>query len=110
MMAHLSGQRAAYAISTSWREKDPGRRRLLRGDYDRFCREVGGSFLELVRYWYHNDPNARRWWRQAKTLMGCAYGSSRPQVDFPRIVDLYMEGKIKLNELITRRFNRHDIE
>jgi S-(hydroxymethyl)glutathione dehydrogenase/alcohol dehydrogenase len=47
--------------------------------------------------------------RQAKTLMGCAYGSARPQVDFPRIVDLYMEGRIKLDELITRRFGLDEI-
>jgi S-(hydroxymethyl)glutathione dehydrogenase/alcohol dehydrogenase len=42
--------------------------------------------------------------RQAKTLIGCNYGSARPQVDFPKIVDLYMERRIKLDELITRRY------
>src|SRR5262249_29996191 len=47
--------------------------------------------------------------RHAKTLMACAYGSARPQVDFPKIVDLYMEGKIKLEELITRRFGLDEI-
>lgn len=47
--------------------------------------------------------------RHAKTLKGCAYGSARPQVDFPRIVDLYMEGRIKLDELITRRFGLDEI-
>lgn len=47
--------------------------------------------------------------RQAKTLMGCAYGSSRPQVDFPKLVDLYMEGRIKLDELVTRRFALDEI-
>jgi S-(hydroxymethyl)glutathione dehydrogenase/alcohol dehydrogenase len=47
--------------------------------------------------------------RQAKTLMGCAYGSARPQVDFPKIVDLYMAGKIQLDELITRRYGLDEI-
>jgi len=42
--------------------------------------------------------------RQAKSLIGCNYGSTRPHVDFPKIVDLYMEGRIKLDELITRRY------
>jgi S-(hydroxymethyl)glutathione dehydrogenase/alcohol dehydrogenase len=42
--------------------------------------------------------------RQSKTLMGCSYGSARPQVDFPRIVDLYMEGKLQLDELVSRRY------
>lgn len=47
--------------------------------------------------------------RQSKSLIGCSYGSARPHVDFPRIVDLYMEGKIKLDELITRRYGLDDI-
>ena len=47
--------------------------------------------------------------RHAKTLIGCNYGSVRPQVDFPRIVDLYMAGRIKLDELVTRRFDLTDI-
>jgi S-(hydroxymethyl)glutathione dehydrogenase / alcohol dehydrogenase len=47
--------------------------------------------------------------RQAKTLIGCNYGSTRPQVDFPKIVDLYMEGRIKLDELITRRYGLDDV-
>jgi S-(hydroxymethyl)glutathione dehydrogenase/alcohol dehydrogenase len=47
--------------------------------------------------------------RQAKTLIGCNYGSTRPQVDFPKIVDLYMEGRIKLDELITRRYGLDEV-
>jgi S-(hydroxymethyl)glutathione dehydrogenase/alcohol dehydrogenase len=47
--------------------------------------------------------------RQAKSLVGCAYGSARPQVDFPRIVDLYMEGKVKIDDLITRRYPLDEI-
>jgi S-(hydroxymethyl)glutathione dehydrogenase/alcohol dehydrogenase len=47
--------------------------------------------------------------RQAKSLIGCAYGSARPQVDFPRIVDLYMEGKVKIDDLITRRYPLDEI-
>jgi S-(hydroxymethyl)glutathione dehydrogenase/alcohol dehydrogenase len=37
-----------------------------------------------------------------KTIMGCRYGSSRPQHDIPRYADLYLAGKLKLDELITR--------
>lgn len=47
--------------------------------------------------------------RNAKSLVGCNYGSTRPQVDFPKLVDLYMEGRIKLDELITRRFALDEI-
>lgn len=45
----------------------------------------------------------------SKKLIGCAFGSSRPQVDFPLLVDLYMDGRIKLNELITERFRLDEI-
>lgn len=47
--------------------------------------------------------------RTARSLVGCNYGSTRPQVDFPKLLDLYMEGRIKLNELITRRFALDEI-
>lgn len=47
--------------------------------------------------------------RTGKTLMGCNYGSVRPQVDFPRFVDLYMNGRIMLDELISRRFTLDEV-
>ncbi len=39
-----------------------------------------------------------------KVLKGCVYGSARPRVDMPRIIDLYMSGKLKLDELVSRRY------
>jgi S-(hydroxymethyl)glutathione dehydrogenase/alcohol dehydrogenase len=45
----------------------------------------------------------------SKQLIGCAFGSTRPQVDFPLLVDLYMDGRIKLDELITRRFRLDEV-
>ena len=66
MMAHLSGHRAAYTLLAARREKDPALSRLLWKDYDRFCKEVSESFLTLVQYWYAHDPNAERWWKEAK--------------------------------------------
>jgi S-(hydroxymethyl)glutathione dehydrogenase / alcohol dehydrogenase len=35
------------------------------------------------------------------SIVGCNYGSVRPQVDFPKLVDLYMAGKLAIDELIT---------
>ncbi|MBI5629761.1 MAG: tryptophan 7-halogenase [Elusimicrobia bacterium] len=72
MMAHISGHRAAYALSTAWRLKDKGLGKLLWNDYDRFCKEIAGSFMALIEFWYHNDPNARSWWRKARQAMGRA--------------------------------------
>ncbi|MDP9373668.1 MAG: zinc-binding dehydrogenase [Chloroflexota bacterium] len=47
--------------------------------------------------------------RTGKTLMGCNYGSIRPHYDIPRYVDLYLNGRIKLDELISRRFALDEI-
>lgn len=69
MMAHLSGHRAAYTWLTARREADGEVRTLLWADYDRFCREVAGSFLALVRFWYRHDPNARAWWSEARKAL-----------------------------------------
>jgi S-(hydroxymethyl)glutathione dehydrogenase/alcohol dehydrogenase len=39
-----------------------------------------------------------------KVLKGCTYGSIRPRVDIPRFIDLYMAGRLKLDELVTRTY------
>jgi S-(hydroxymethyl)glutathione dehydrogenase/alcohol dehydrogenase len=40
---------------------------------------------------------------QEKTIRGSNYGSARPPIDFPRILDLYLEGRIDLDSLVTGR-------
>jgi S-(hydroxymethyl)glutathione dehydrogenase / alcohol dehydrogenase len=40
---------------------------------------------------------------QEKKLIGSLYGSASIQADIPRLVDLYMDGRIKLDELVSRR-------
>jgi S-(hydroxymethyl)glutathione dehydrogenase/alcohol dehydrogenase len=37
-----------------------------------------------------------------RSILGCRYGSSRPQHDIPRYADLYLSGKFMLDELVTR--------
>lgn len=46
---------------------------------------------------------------QEKTLKGTLYGSVRPQIDFPRFVDLYLQGRLKLDELISRTYSLDEI-
>ncbi|MBV9577757.1 MAG: Zn-dependent alcohol dehydrogenase [Chloroflexi bacterium] len=46
---------------------------------------------------------------QEKTIMASMYGSARPHIDFPRLLKLYRDGKLKLDELITRRFELADV-
>jgi S-(hydroxymethyl)glutathione dehydrogenase/alcohol dehydrogenase len=40
---------------------------------------------------------------QEKRLLGSLYGSADIQTAIPRIIDLYMEGKVLLDELVSRR-------
>ena len=42
-------------------------------------------------------------------LLGCSYGSARPRVDIPHLIDLIMDGKLKLDELITRVYPLEEI-
>jgi len=44
-----------------------------------------------------------------KEFRGSVYGSSRPKRDLPLFVDWYMEGKLKLDEVITKRIKLEDV-
>ncbi|HEY7489821.1 MAG TPA: alcohol dehydrogenase, partial [Candidatus Tectomicrobia bacterium] len=46
---------------------------------------------------------------QEKTLKGSIYGSARPSVDMPKLLDLYMNKKLKLDELVSRTYRLEDI-
>lgn len=41
---------------------------------------------------------------EEKIVKGCFYGSSRPAVDFPRLVDFYLRGVLPLDRMITRTY------
>jgi S-(hydroxymethyl)glutathione dehydrogenase/alcohol dehydrogenase len=47
--------------------------------------------------------------RQEKCVVGSYYGSANPQRDFPKMLDLYMAGKLKLDELITSTYRLEEI-
>jgi len=42
---------------------------------------------------------------EEKTLTGSYFGSCVPRTDFPRMLNLYLGGKLMLDELITRRYS-----
>jgi S-(hydroxymethyl)glutathione dehydrogenase/alcohol dehydrogenase len=46
---------------------------------------------------------------QEKRLVGSVYGSGRPSRDVARLVELYREGKLKLNELATRTYKLEEV-
>jgi S-(hydroxymethyl)glutathione dehydrogenase/alcohol dehydrogenase len=42
--------------------------------------------------------------RQEKTIMGSYYGTCNPARDFPAYAQLFLEGKLPLDRLISRRY------
>ena len=47
--------------------------------------------------------------RTEKTIMGTWYGSARPWVDLPKMVDLYLGGKLQVDSLVSRTYPLDDI-
>jgi NDMA-dependent alcohol dehydrogenase len=47
--------------------------------------------------------------REEKVVTGSFYGSCRPHVDMPLVIDLYMDGRLDLDALITREFALDEI-
>jgi Zn-dependent alcohol dehydrogenase len=48
--------------------------------------------------------------RMERRVLGSIYGSSRPDRDFPDILDMYMHGRLPLDRLITHRFSLDEVE
>jgi S-(hydroxymethyl)glutathione dehydrogenase/alcohol dehydrogenase len=46
---------------------------------------------------------------QEKVLTGSMYGSARPSVDFPRLLNLYKAHRLKLDELVTATYKIEEI-
>jgi S-(hydroxymethyl)glutathione dehydrogenase/alcohol dehydrogenase len=45
-----------------------------------------------------------------KTIMGCRYGSARPQYDIPLMVRLYEQGRLMLDELVSATYPLEDFQ
>jgi Zn-dependent alcohol dehydrogenase len=46
---------------------------------------------------------------QRKELVGCIFGNANPRYDIPRLLHLYMEGKLKLDEMVTTEYTLDEI-
>ena len=46
---------------------------------------------------------------QEKTIQGSSMGSNRFRVDMPRYVDLYLQGRLKLDELVSARIGLEEV-
>ncbi|HZR83483.1 MAG TPA: Zn-dependent alcohol dehydrogenase [Candidatus Binatia bacterium] len=47
--------------------------------------------------------------RVDRAILGCRYGTARPQHDFPMLAELYLAGRLKIDELITRHYALDDV-
>jgi Zn-dependent alcohol dehydrogenase len=47
--------------------------------------------------------------RQEKVIKGCYYGSVDTDRDFPLMLDLYLAGKLKLDELVSHSYRLEEI-
>ena len=47
--------------------------------------------------------------RQEKTVKGSYYGSASPARDFPLLADLYLQGRLDLDQLVTRTYRLEEI-
>jgi S-(hydroxymethyl)glutathione dehydrogenase/alcohol dehydrogenase len=52
------------------------------------------------------DMNLFEW---DKTYINPLYGKCRPQIDFPDIIDLYEDGQLLLEEMITRTYSLNEL-
>jgi S-(hydroxymethyl)glutathione dehydrogenase/alcohol dehydrogenase len=46
---------------------------------------------------------------QEKAIRGTLYGSVRPNVDFPILVDLYLSGRLQIDPLVSRTYKLDEI-
>jgi S-(hydroxymethyl)glutathione dehydrogenase/alcohol dehydrogenase len=59
--------------------------------------KIGSSLDVVVHQLYQN-----------KAILGCRYGAARPRRDFPLLADLYLSGRLKIDELITHHYALED--
>jgi len=60
----------------------------------------------------HDDPvsfSALELFFQARSIIGCVYGSADPARDFPHILGMYQQGELDLDRLITARIALDDV-
>jgi S-(hydroxymethyl)glutathione dehydrogenase/alcohol dehydrogenase len=71
-----------------------------------------GGNVVVVGAGRHDDPvsfSALELFFQARSIVGCVYGSADVARDFPRILGLYASGDLNLDRLITARIGLDDV-
>ncbi len=103
MVHELTGGGADYAFEAL------GRAETIRQAYE--STRPGGMAV-VVGMAPENDDvsiNALSLPRTERILMGSYYGSARPWIDLPRLVDLYLAGRLRVDELVSRSYPLEEI-
>lgn len=61
--------------------------------------KIGSRFEFVVQALYQN-----------KAILGCRYGTARPRRDFALLAGLYLDGRLKIDELITSHYSLDEFE
>jgi S-(hydroxymethyl)glutathione dehydrogenase/alcohol dehydrogenase len=74
------------------------------------CLRAGGTatIIGILQEGQVVELNGRSFLREKK-IQGCSMGSNRFKIDMPRYLDFYAQGRLKLDELITRRVRLQDV-
>ena len=86
-----------------------GNPRTIEQAYE-MCRP-GGAAMVVGMAPEHDtfEVNALSLPRTERAIIGSWYGSARPWVDLPKLSDLYMSGKLKIDEMISRTYRLEEI-
>jgi S-(hydroxymethyl)glutathione dehydrogenase / alcohol dehydrogenase len=85
-----------------------GREESIRQAWD--ATRAGGTVVVVGMMPKGSSLTIDPWWFvYEKTLKGCFLGSARLPIDIPRIVDLYYDGRLALEELVGRRIPLQDL-
>jgi Zn-dependent alcohol dehydrogenase len=95
--ALLGGERVDYAFEAV------GHPSTMAAAYD--ITERGGTvvYIGIAPDGARLELPATRLPREEKIVTGSFYGGARPLIDFPAILRLYRQGRVKLDELVTER-------
>jgi Zn-dependent alcohol dehydrogenase len=98
-ITQITGRGADYAVVAvgSTKVEEQAWASVARGGT---CVVVGVPQGEILQI----DPRATLVMAE-RCLKGSCYGSARPAEDFPRLVNLYLNGQLKIDELITKRYS-----
>ncbi len=74
-------------------------------------KKAGRGVVTAVANMMANDVqlNLFEFAMQRKELVGCIFGNANPRYDIPRLLNLYMDGKLKLDEMVTKEYSLDEI-